>query len=215
MAKKEFDIDNERELREMRQKYSAGRYLNGKNVKPYFFGHIDKVKGFYNEDKKMYVKYDTSMDYLREILESYRPPKFEDDAKPLTNIIINVYNHDTEDRKQIGRILYCIEQFKKSRYYIWNGYADNSDKYRIYLEEENKVIETINSLKINYSTFYSLLKNLDSGELSDFLSKILFNIGNETAFNLIKKSKNVVGMIEEDPNGDICIYGINYKKSQK
>lgn len=215
MAKKEFDIDNERELREMRQKYSAGRYLNGKNVKPYFFGHIDKVKGFYNEDKKMYVKYDTSMDYLREILESYRPPKFEDESQPLTNILINVYDHDTENRHQINRIIYCIEQFKKSRYYIWNGYADTSDKYRIYLEEENRVIETINSLKINDSTFYSLVKTLDSGELSDFLSKLLFNIGNETAFNLIKKSKNIIDVVEEDPYGDIDMYGIKFKKLQK
>lgn len=188
----------------------------GRQIKPYFFGHIDKTKGFYNEERKKYMKHDTSMDYLREILEEYRTPKFKKKILPITNILNEEYRDNSKERKlMIDKVIYMIEQFKKSAYFIWNGYAEDSSKYKIYVEEENKLIDTINQYVINPFMIYRLIYRLEKAGASDFIIKILFNIGNGAALDIIKKSQKVVSTITQDESGEISLYGFRYKKSQK
>lgn len=188
----------------------------GRQIKPYFFGHIDKTKGFYNEERKKYMKHDTSMDYLREILEGYKPPMSEKKTASITSILDKTYLDNSKEYKQIiNRIMYMIEQFKKSSYFIWNGYVEVSNKYQIYIEEETKLIDSINQCKINNATLYRLVYRLDKTEFSDFVMKILFNIGNETALDLIKQSQETVSTLVEDESGEISLYGFRFKKSQK
>lgn len=80
-AKKEFDVNNVKELDKLRQKYAPilehiekdeeGRDVKKKKV-PHFFSHISKQKGFYNPEKKYYCKYHTTMDYLQTIVNGFR-----------------------------------------------------------------------------------------------------------------------------------------------
>ncbi len=216
-AKKEFDINNENELRKLREKWIRKDYAN-KTIKPYFFGHVDKTKGYYNEDKKNYMKHDTSMDYLREIINNYRSPKIYSSPLPLTSIFSSAHNRSSENRRQITSILYMIEQFKNTSYYIWNGFADTKDRYQRYVEVEDALIREINTMSINTSTLYGLIKRIESKDylnIGEFVTKLLFNIGNSTAISLIRESSEPLYVLEEDENGSIDIYGKKFKKSQK
>lgn len=213
MAKKEFDINNEKELQLIRERHIR-RDADGRMIKPYFFGHVDRTKGYYNEEKKKYMKHDTSMDYLREIIENYKFYMTAD--KPLSNILqVESYDHNKANRDQISRIIYNIDHFKKTSSYIWSGYAEDSEKYNLYLSAEEQLIENINKITLNSSTLYELIQRLEKNDLSEFVFKILFNINNQYAFQLIRESKDVVSIIEEDPEGPIVLYGKKYKKMQK
>ncbi len=213
MAKKEFEINNELELRRLREKWQRRDY-KGRSIKPYFFGHIDKVKGFYNENKKKYMKHDTSMDYLAEILTQYKSPRLMDKTLHISNIL-TPYDRKGASRRQIERILYEISQFKKTSFYIWNGFAEEDDRYQFYLQAENALIDSINKTDLTEQTLYNLIKRLENSENSDFMLKILFNIGNHQAFNLLNSSVSGIDSIIEDDQGDIEIYGIRFKKVQK
>ena len=72
-AKKEFDIDNSKELDKMREKYKEelSDEYNKKKI-PHFFSHIARQKGYYNPEKKNYCKYHTSMDYLQTIVNGFK-----------------------------------------------------------------------------------------------------------------------------------------------
>ena len=73
MAKKEFDISNTLELNEIKRKWMR-RDDEGRMIKPYFFAHVAKTKGYYDADKKNYMHHDTAMDYLEELVDDYRSP---------------------------------------------------------------------------------------------------------------------------------------------
>ena len=65
---------------------------------------------------------------------------------------------------------------------------------------------------------YGLIRRIELDEyinICDFVLKILFNIGNSAAFDLIQQSQEPVSIIEESPDGDIEVYGIKFKKIQK
>ena len=49
MAKKEFDISNTLELNEIKRKWMR-RDDEGRMIKPYFFAHVAKTKGYYDAD---------------------------------------------------------------------------------------------------------------------------------------------------------------------
>lgn len=212
-AKKEFDINNEYELRMLRDKWMR-RDHKGRYIKPYFFGHVDKVKGFYNKERKNYLKHDTSMDYLADILSKYKSPRIRRKPVHISEILtpINVLR---PSRRHIERILYEISQFKKTSYYIWSEYTDSSDQYQFYLQAENELIDSINKSDLNLETLYALIRKLEDGDNSDFVLKILFNIGNNQAFELLKQSATDISLLEEDLDGDISLYGIKFKKIQK
>ncbi len=199
----------------MRRDY-LGRY-----IKPYFFGHVDTTKGFYNEERKNYLKHDTSMDYLREIMDEYRTARITT-VEPISSILTpyklsegTKYDATTWNRPQIRKIIYEIEKFKKNTYCIWNGYAENSERYKMLLLEEEKLIEFINGYDIRPETMYRLLIRLDENGMSDFMMKILFNIGNKLAYELIIKSSSPVFNLYEDFEGEIKLYDYFFKKIQK
>lgn len=160
------------------------------------------------------MKHDTSMDYLAEILTRYKSPRIRKKAVHLLEIL-SKQSYVSADRKQIDKILYEISQFKKTSYYIWNGYAEEDDKYQFYLKAENELIDSINRLLVSTESLYYLIKKLEMSENSDFMLKILFNIGNRNAFDLLKASSSGVETIVEDADGDIDIYGMKFKKLQK
>lgn len=216
-AKKEFDINNEIELRKLREKWIRKDYAN-KTIKPYFFGHVDKTKGYYNETRKNYMKHDTSMDYLRETINKYKPPVIRTQPLPLTSIFPDLYVSTSENRRQIATIIYLIEQFKNTSYYIWNGFSDTKDRYQRYVEVEDALIQQVNEMSISPITLYGLIRKIEKIDylnIGDFITKLLFNIGNEAAISLVKLSTENIQTIEEDNSGTICLYGKNFKKIQK
>ena len=206
------------ELRLLRKKWER-KDFQGRYIKPYFFGHIDKTKGFYNTERKNYMKHDTSMDYLREILEAYRVPYIkEEKVVPFMDIIGFKYDSNQAQRWQVNKILYQIDHFKRTSFYIWNGYAETDERFMLYSAEEDRMIDSINKYSVNNDSMYCLLKRLASENengTTGLTLRILFNIGNEEAFGLVIKSKDPISTIEQCQDGDITLFSKTYKKMSK
>ena len=98
MAKKEFDISNTLELNEIKRKWMR-RDDDGRMIKPYFFAHVAKTKGYYDADKKNYMHHDTAMDYLEELVDDYRSPTIKRaDMIPLSEVL----NSDGFNRSSVN-----------------------------------------------------------------------------------------------------------------
>ena len=69
-AKKEFAIDQSRELYRLRRKYLT-EAADGRTVKPVFFARKDREKGYYDPQRNLYQKHRTSMDYLQECVNGF------------------------------------------------------------------------------------------------------------------------------------------------
>ena len=155
------------------------------------------------------------MDYLKEILDKYRISRNEH-AQPLSYILdMSGYDDDRRQRSKIKKALYLIEQFRKNTAFIYNGYADAEERFELYTQEKNKVIDSINDMDLNIHSIMKLIRDLEGNLQQSWVIEILFNVGNEVAYSLVKSSQGAIQMIEPDPDGDILIYGKKYKKITK
>ena len=217
-AKKEFDIDNVAELKKLKEKWIR-RDEDRRIIKPYFFEFLAKEKGYYNSDRKSYVHHSTSMDYLHEIMDRYRSPRAKEKAIDLFEIIdYSGFNSSSAKTTQIQKIIKIIQDYQITSYNIWNSEElTASEKYRDYVQAKEELIDGINKMTINSHTLLLLFRRLNKDKrLKQYIVSILFNIGNQTAYQLIKKSKSGIDYLEEDPDGDIQLYNFHYsKKSQK
>ena len=221
-AKKEFDISNAEELEKLRMKWQRfdeqGRY-----IEPYFFEFVSKAKGFFNDKRKAYVHHDTSMDYLEEIVKEYRSPAIRGGKIPLTDILdVESLKLNRIHYKQAELILSQIRIFKYSTYTLFQTDNENLDsdlKYQFYEDKRTELINYINEEAApNRDTLLYLLKNIESdknNDIKNYLVDILFNIGNNTAFELIKASAHPIAYLEEAPDGDVVLYGAHYTKTYK
>lgn len=219
-AKKEFSVKNEDELEKLRIKWIR-RDEAGRAIKPYFFGHVAQTKGYFNEEKKNYLHHDTAMDYLEELLDEYRSPTIRGDKIPMSSIFVPPEEDNPRaNYGQISRMLEAIRKFKTASKQIWTDESvdtEPSARYQSYNQERNSLIEFINKeVKPNINTIYRMLKQLEKKENADIkgsIIDIMFSIGNETAFELLKKSQSSVELLVPCPNGGIELFGLKFAKT--
>lgn len=194
-AKKEFDVNNVKELDKLRQKYAPvlehiekdeeGRDVKKKKV-PHFFSHISKQKGFYNPEKKYYCKYHTTMDYLQTIVNGFRIKNpYKKDWSPFTTLLDNekYYSYNV-NQNQIDKIYTMIKKYVNDRKLIYSSDSDSKEDKN---ERSNKLkvdlISDIESETIGYSTMYRLLSSVEDKEnaqIKNLLLEILFLCGNKS-----------------------------------
>ena len=148
-AKKEFVIDNSKELDKLRKKYDPifreyeendnGEKIKGKKKTPHFFSHISRQKGYYNPDKKHYCKYHTTMDYLQTIVNGFRVKSpYKKNWLPFVAVLDNSKYYTTHvNQKQINKIYSLLKKYF-------------SDRTIVYLNEhmtQEEQSEKINKLK--------------------------------------------------------------------
>ena len=228
-AKKEFDVNNVKELDKLRQKYAPvlehiekdeeGRDVKKKKV-PHFFSHISKQKGFYNPEKKYYCKYHTTMDYLQTIVNGFRIKNpYKKDWSPFTTLLDNekYYSYNV-NQNQIDKIYTMIKKYVNDRKLIYSSDSDSKEDKN---ERSNKLkvdlIADIESETIGYSTMYRLLSSVEDKEnaqIKNLLLEILFLCGNKSFNETIIQSSNEIKQLEIDGN-DIKIFDIGFKIAKK
>lgn len=217
-AKKEFSISNKEELKKLKSKWTTS--MDGKIVKPYFFKHIAKAKGYLNEETKLYFKHDSSMDYVAQVMDRFRSKQKENGFLP----ILDVFKFDGYDVKlaktdQVEKITNDIIEFKDASFYLWNLLNDNTiNKFEIYESMKATLVRNINKEKISVHTMYYLLKKFllsNDDKFKSYGMMILFSIKNKSVFNFINKNKKDIQFIKENTDGDIDIYGIKHSKITK
>lgn len=229
-AKKEFDINNEKELNKLREKYDSyvreyeenedGELVKGRKKMPHFFSHISKQKGYYNPDKKHYCKYHTSMDYLQTIVNGFRiKNSYKKTYLPFVSILDNsLFRASNVNQKQINKIYNLLKSFIKERKNIYSSETTtNEEKSQAVMILKERLISDIESETIGFSTLYRLLSSIEDKEnaqIKNLLLEILYMCGNESFNNAILQSKKEITELEYGGN-DINIFGIGFKITKK
>lgn len=229
-AKKEFEIDNGRELDKLRQKYEPylrefeknedGEIVKGRKKTPHFFSHISKQKGFYTPEKKHYCKYHTSMDYLQTIVNGFKiKNSYKKDWLPFVSILDNsLFRTNRINQKQINKIYSIIKEYIndcKNLYSQSSESKDDRNEKAIILKE--RLIDNIESETIGISTLYRLLSSIEDSEnsqIKNILLEILFLCGNKSFNKAIIQSKDTILQLEDGGN-DIKLFNLGYKITKK
>ncbi|MBD5137154.1 MAG: hypothetical protein HDT39_14570 [Lachnospiraceae bacterium] len=220
-AKKEFDINNKKELDKIRNKYKE--FLtddyNRKKV-PHFFAHISRQKGYYNTEKKNYSKYHTSMDYLQTIVNGFRIKNpYKKKILPFSAILDSKkYRASNVNEAQIEKIYGLIAQFTARRNLLFSYDISNEDKFANYNLLRDTLIAEISSEKIGFSTLYKLLESMEeekNAKYKKILLETLFTCSNEGFKNSIISSAEQLDVLEKDISGEEILYGIKFRVCKK
>nr|DAG29061.1 MAG TPA: hypothetical protein [Caudoviricetes sp.] len=222
-AKKEFVIDSYRELDDIRSKYrmteDSKKVPDGekpKTIKPWFFAHIVRQKGFYNPKTKRYTKFKTSMDYLQEAINSYKlrsQRRMKDGFLPFSEVVNDAHwRSDFVNHEQIAAI-WAQARSLKAKYDAIHTSEDGDSVKRQIAEARREFYDFMAEQSINKSTMVSLLQCIESEQTEKFIATLfygLFSTGNPSLYNCIRDSGEPIESILPDPDGDIVIYGHRY-----
>lgn len=228
-AKKEFDIDNAKELARLRQKYDSevreydegedGALIKGRKKMPHFFSHISRQKGYYAPDKKHYCKYHTSMDHLQTVINGFRIKNpYKKDRLPFVSVLNGaLFRTSGVNQKQINKIYGMLKKYAADRK---NLYGSDGSKEEIRQKAailKERLISDIESETIGFSTLYRLLSSLENKEnssIKNILLEILFLCKNESFNKAVLQSAGSVLQLEEG-GSDISLFGIGFKITEK
>lgn len=219
-AKKEFDINNAKELDKMREKYKeelSDEY--NKKKMPHFFAHISRQKGYYNPQKKNYCKYNTSMDYLQTIVNGFKIKNpYKKDWLPFVSILDNeLFRTNRVNQKQINKIYSILKKYISDRKNIFGSEIEKDDKFEKSKLLYENLIADIDSEVIGFSTLYRLLSSLEDKEncqIKNTLLQLLYLCGNENFIKAIINSSTKIEQLYEGGN-DIKLFNINYGITKK
>ena len=219
-AKKEFDIDNSKELDKMREKYKEelSDEYNKKKI-PHFFSHIARQKGYYNPEKKNYCKYHTSMDYLQTIVNGFKIKNpYKKDWLPFVSILDNsLFRTSGVNQNQIDKICGTLRKYISDRKNIFGSDLDKDDKFAKSQLLYSNLISDIESEVIGFSTLFRLLSSLEDKEnsqIKNILLQVLYLCGNDSFNKAIINSSTKIEQLEVDGN-DIRLFNIGYKITKK
>lgn len=227
-AKKEFDIDNSKELDKLREKYKPflletkideeGNEIIKKKM-PHFFSHISRQKGYYNPKKKDYCKYHTSMDYLQTIVNGFkiRNP-YKKDWLPFVSILDNsLFRTNRVNQEQIDKIYKKFRKYISDRKNIFGSELDKDDKFIKSQLLYSNLVSEIKSEAIGFSTLFRLLSSLEDKEnsqIKNILLQVLYLCGNNNFKKSIINSSTEIEQLE-DNGSDIKLFNIGYKIAKK
>ena len=201
-AKKEFDIDNKRELQKIRKKYEESLTdEQGRKIMPHFFSHIARQKGYYDAQKKTYVKKHTAMDYLNTIVNSFKiKHPYKKDMLPFTAILNSrLYRTSSVNQKQINRIYSYILEYRVQINKCYQSDQSKEDKYAQRQLCKEQLASSINKEHIGFSTLFCLLSSLEHKEnqgIKNTLLEILFQCKNDTFNKAILSSAEEIEQLE-------------------
>ena len=212
-AKKEFDVNTKSEVDTIRAKY-AQRDKNDKSIIPKFLGYIARTKGYYDNRRKSYEYYETSMDYIQQYLSKL---KFKHPTQylPFSDLFKATTGKASANYSQRSVVLSEITKAKNAIHLISSSASySKEEKYQRMYEIISERDRRINSLKLNLNTIRLLVRTIDNKKYSQYrkgLFDTLFANRNDDFYKALIEIKEPISEIRLDPMGDIDIYGYKYK----
>lgn len=211
-AKKEFVIDNQKELDKLREKYS-----DLIKEKPMFFYHLpSKDANTANRDIEKYRNYNTPMDYLEDIvtIETKKIRAKRGKIYSLKDIFTDVQGISISEAnyKQAKKFLEIISELKAKITEIWSSDdIESGQKFRLAEEENIEFFDRLGKMKLTTSTIKKIMCDTNSRNQRKTLIA-LFNTNKKEVVEMLLDLKEEVGYLEEDSNGELYIYGVRYTK---
>lgn len=217
-AKKEYTINSTSEIKLIKNKY---KFVDdsGKRIKPNFFGHVAKQKGYYDPKKKNYKFHQTTMDYLQHSINKFRLPNSKRNYIPFSSILKPQEKCNRPRAESIDRIIKLVRDTKTKINYIWQDTDDGlskQEKFQVASDLRQCCINYIDRINMSTNSMYWLLKSIESEENKDISSLIfytLFGAPNKSFYKLIKESIEPINELVESEDGYIEIYNFNFLTS--
>ena len=223
MTKREYPIDCIEELKLVRAKYDD-KDADGKAIRPYFFAHVAKKKGYLNKNKKNYLRQMAPMDYLQIIIDSRtRAGKHNKrDVCTIGELMCDAYKDEQPRKGYVDLVLSMVKEMDYNTRMLYQVKSDITADSELKREMSNmyyeKCINGINKLNLNNATLRELLVEMDNQDNSTIRRKlwtILFSSLGDKLFKMFSGIKSPVYTLEEcsDTNeADIYMYDLPFKK---
>ena len=214
-AKREFSINTAFEVKRIKDKYSKTD-KDGRMIKPNFFGHVARQKGYYNSERKNYKHHRTTMDFLQKCVNRQSRVRVPRQIVPFSSILIDTSAHNRVNHDQARRVLDIIRQSRKNVKEIWNMPPElltNAEKAATSARIRQDASEDICNIRMSTATMRYLLLQIEAPANADVARTIffgLFGTPSESFFELIRESQTPIAMLEPDEDGNICLYGERY-----
>lgn len=218
-AKKEFAVDNEKELKHLREKYSKIM-----QSKPMFFFHLPTDESLkINRDIKKYRNYDTTMDYLEVIITKFvkgnrvkREPRIS-----ISELIdSDIYYKSNANYKQAKIIIQKCEIYRNESALIWsNDTASKQEKYFESLQLKENFIKELSTMEVSIDTLRKVIEESDS-KIQRKMLVALFVAHKDKIVELLKSGDENICSLRRVKNCEyaediIYLYHKPYKNLQK
>lgn len=218
-AKREYAIDSGGEISRIKQKYQV-LDPHGKAIRPNFFGVLAKRKGYYDSQKKKYAFCKTSMDFLQHAVNKFRSPVVKEPLIPFSDILSRKdYHYSRVNYRQVNRVLEKIRAGKKDIQAVWkseNRDIDREAKALFTQEIQEELTRFVAELTMNSSTMLRLLAAMEEEKNRDICKMLfytLFATANSSFYSLLQRSQEAIPSLIRDPDGEIELYGLRYRRS--
>lgn len=219
-AKKIFEVDNAEELRILKSKYQLNDE-SGLQIQPKFFMHVARKKGYYIKGKKNYKNHMTTMDYIQTIVDKAMmlSRQFNRLSKmPLSSILNkNLYDSKQVNYQQIEKIVSIANEARSQCIAVYAIESYSVEEKRL-LEDRisyDAMIE-YSKIKLNYSTAYKFMCELDSNPEYKKLKTVLFYTLLSLPLNDFYKvftdsHEKIITVLRDTCSPDCYYHGIGFK----
>ena len=217
-AKKEFNINNAKELRRLRDKYKI-EGDDGRAIKPNFFKAKDIGKGYYDRKRKNYKKHLTTMDHVQTCINSYRAQREEIGKKqeylPFSALVSGGVDVHRRQYEKVTRVINAVTDMTNEIKSVYASDIESSVKQMQCCDIRQECIEYIGNMSFTKSDMVYLLHQIEEPRYSQIQRKIfniLFGYPNTSFYEVLEASAEPIGLLAEDDEGDVELYGKRYTR---
>lgn len=182
-------------------------------IKPGFFGHVSKTKGYYDSSRKNYKSHQTTMDFLQKCVNKRKREYHYRDFIPFSALVKDDSSKNRVNHDQVNRVLNFVRASRGSVANVWCTPEDllsNSQKAMITAEIRQEAIDYVDNIKMSTATMRYLLVAIEKPANSDIARSIFFTLfgsPNKSFYSLIHESKEPIRTIIPYENGELDLYG--------
>lgn len=217
-AKKEFNINNAKELRRLRDKYKI-EGDDGRAIKPNFFKAKDIGKGYYDRKRKNYKKHLTTMDHVQTCINSYRAQREEIGKKqeylPFSALVGNGIDVHRRQYEKVTRVINAVTDMTNEIKSVYASDIESSVKQMQCCDIRQECVEYVGNMSFTKSDMVYLLRQIEEPRYSRIQRKIfniLFGYPNTSFYEVLEAGAEPIGLLAEDDEGDVELYGKRYTR---
>ena len=190
------------------------RSADGRAIRPNFFAHLAKSKGYYDPKKKNYMAHDTTMDYLQQVVRSrlLHMPKQRGKKFLRFDQIFDRGNYDVHRvvYEQVRRVVALLNDMQEERFRTFMalphcGSHARAEKWHALQLLFEDCAQYIGRMRFSYSTMVYILMCIerpDNKRISKSLFYMLFGYPNTSFYKAIQVSANSMADIEDCDAGE-------------
>ena len=174
-------------------------------------------KGYYDREKKNYRKHLTTMDHLQSCVNAYRAQR---DAVgkaqgylPFSELISGGVNSHRRQYEKVTRVINAVTDMTEEIRSVYASDIEPSVKTALSSDVRQSCVEYVGNMSFTKSDMVYLLRQIEEPRYSQIHRKIfniLFGYPNTSFYSVLKESAESIGLLAEDDEGEIKLYGVNY-----